>query len=508
MKKRISVSLVAAALFSLAAIGLGPAPLAAEESGGKPRVAVFGLMNLTGDASFNIPAETANESLALILKMLRIYDVVTVDSLPRDLSESGLAEWCLANGANYFLYGTVLPAAGGRQEYRVAVYDNLKRKISIRKSERGESVLDVFSVCDSLTGSVAEALVGHSIAFGSLEFANVGEIETFTAWIDGTRLSDNSSGVDRVVAGPHTVKITQAMYGRDVDVLEKEVTVAEGKSTRVEFKLEKIRDAGLPLVVAAGGVVIPPYVRIEGGYFQMGDDRIYDSFDVGGNDYIAHARPVHQVTLNAYMIGTTEVTQAQYEKVVGTNPSAFKGENLPVEGVSWVEACIYCNRLSLLEGYDPAYVIIDGEVTWDPSANGWRLPTDAEWENACKAGKNEYYLNGFVLTKEEANFDFGHCYNPEVKKRKDRIYTLPVASFKPNAFGLYDTFGNVPEWCWDWFGPYDEKTQNNPSGPRAGKYRVTRGGGWDSRPETIKSVNRNPVHPSNGAGFRVARNAK
>jgi len=492
---------------SFAETGRKPDNGSASDAGnGKPRVAVFGLVNLTGDQSFSIPAETANDGLSLILRMLQRYEVVSVDELPRDLSNKGLSAWCLAHGANYFLYGTILPGSGGSQEYRIAVYDNLKGQITIRKAERGESVFDVFSVCDSLTNSVAEALVGHRLVFGSLEFANAGYKDDFTVWIDGLRLADNPSTVERIIAGTHTIRITRMIYQKDTPILEREVTVVEGKPTRFEFALEEVRDASAAPIIAAGGVIIPPYVKIAGGWFTMGDDTVYDGFDVGGSNIVGQARPAHTVSVRDFIMGTTEVTQGQYEKVVGSNPSRFKGANLPVEGVSWVEACIYCNRLSMLEGYTPAYVIIGDEVTWDQAADGYRLPTDAEWEYACKAGKNDLYPNGYILAPADANYGERHCHNPEEKNKKKRIYTLPVASFAPNAWGLYDLFGNVSEWCWDWYGPYVDNRDYNPTGPKTGQYRVTRGGDWTSRPETMKSVNRNPQYPSKGSGFRVVRN--
>jgi formylglycine-generating enzyme required for sulfatase activity len=195
-------------------------------------------------------------------------------------------------------------------------------------------------------------------------------------------------------------------------------------------------------------------------------------------------------------MGKYEVTQAEYQSVMGTNPSYFKWSNLPVEQVSWYDAAEFCNRLSQSEGLTPAYTINGTNVTCNWNANGYRLPTEAEWEYACRAGTTTPYSTGNNITTSQANFNSGS--------------TKSVGSFAPNPWGLYDMHGNVWEWCWDWYGNYSSGAQNNPRGPVSGDNRVIRGGGWGIYGQYLRSAIRLDLSlsPSDGAdsvGFRLVR---
>jgi formylglycine-generating enzyme required for sulfatase activity len=174
-----------------------------------------------------------------------------------------------------------------------------------------------------------------------------------------------------------------------------------------------------------------PYnmVRINGGTFQMGSP----VNEVGRkSDEVQH-----YVTVSSFYMGKYLVTQKEYQEVIGTNPSSFKGDNLPVEQVSWFDVVNYCNRLSQQEGLTPAYTINVENVTWNQNANGYRLPTEAEWEYACRAGTTTPFSTGNNITTSQANYY--------------REKTTVVGSFSPNPWGLYDMHGNVSEWCWDWY---------------------------------------------------------
>jgi len=231
--------------------------------------------------------------------------------------------------------------------------------------------------------------------------------------------------------------------------------------------------------------------------------------------------PQRQVTVSGFYMGKYQVTQKEYQEVMGTNPSNFKGDNLPVEKVSWYDAIEYCNKRSQKEGLTPAYTInknqsdpnntnsIDTEkwtVTWNKSANGYRLPTEAEWEYACRAGTTTPFSTGNNITTSQANYD-GNPYNNKAKG-EDRQRTTPVGSFAPNAWGLYDMHGNVGEWCWDWYGFYTSGAQTNPLGASSGAYRVDRGGCWFFSAEDLRSAYRGgngPSFRSYYVGFRLVR---
>jgi hypothetical protein len=207
------------------------------------------------------------------------------------------------------------------------------------------------------------------------------------------------------------------------------------------------------------------------------------------------------ITVNSFYMSKYEVTQREYQEVMGKNPSGSKGKNLPVEQVKWYDAIEYCNKLSSKDGLTPVYTINGEDVTWNRSANGYRLPTEAEWEYACRAGTTTDFNTGTDITSKQANI-----YNKNTQKLK------PVGSFKPNAWGLYDMHGNVSEWCWDWYNNnLPSGVQIDPTGPITGTVRVIRGGNYGSAKDNLRSSaqeNLSPTFSSFSTGFRVARNAQ
>jgi formylglycine-generating enzyme required for sulfatase activity len=189
------------------------------------------------------------------------------------------------------------------------------------------------------------------------------------------------------------------------------------------------------------------------------------------------------VDLAAYELAALPVTQAQYEQVMGGRPSATQGDRLPVESVSWLDAVRFCNALSERVGLSPAYRLQD-EVEWDTAADGYRLPTEAEWEHACRAG---------TTAARYGELDKVAWYRGN---SAERIHE--VGGKQPNAWGLYDTLGNVWEWCWD---IYDAEVY--------GTYRVLRGGGWFDEPWSCRASVRRRSHPTlslDDVGLRLARN--
>jgi formylglycine-generating enzyme required for sulfatase activity len=268
-----------------------------------------------------------------------------------------------------------------------------------------------------------------------------------------------------------------------------------------------------------GGAVPANMVRIEGGSFQMGSP----SSEVDRSS----GEVQHQVTVSAFYMGKYEVTQKEWSEVMESNPSSFKGDTLPVGNVSWYDVIEYCNKRSEKEGLTPAYTInkfsadpnnqstsdtVGWTVTWNKSANGYRLPTEAEWEYACRALARTPFNTGNNITTNQANYNGDYPYNNNAKGTL-RGKTTAVGSFAPNWRGLYDMHGNVWEWCWDWYGSYSSGSQTDPVGPAgpasSGGGRVPRGGSWQSDAQYhLRSASRSYGTPSardNDLGFRLVR---
>ena len=228
----------------------------------------------------------------------------------------------------------------------------------------------------------------------------------------------------------------------------------------------------------------------------------------------------HEVTVSSFYVDAYETTQAEWEALMGTNPSTFKGERLPVENISWLDAILYANAKSTAEGLNPVYEIDNDAVTWDRSLNGYRLPTEAEWEYACRAGITTPFNLERSLDADDANF-YGHYpyeieenyFNDSVLEARPGQYrgtTVEVGSFEMSPWGLYDMHGNVNEWCWDWYGPYDVEDTDNPIGPDSGTRHVYRGGGWNDFGKNMRSAYRAAGQSdlkSYNLGLRLVRNA-
>ena len=215
-------------------------------------------------------------------------------------------------------------------------------------------------------------------------------------------------------------------------------------------------------------------VRVDGGTFRMG------ATSEQGNDADRDEYPVHSVTLSGYYIGKTEVTQALWKAVMGSNPSHFKGDNLPVERVSWNDCQEFIRKLNSMTGQN------------------FRLPTEAEWEFACRGGNNSrgYKYSG-------SNYIDNVAWYGDNSGEK----THPVATKSPNELGIYDMSGNVWEMCDDWYGDYSSGAQTNPKGPYDGSDRVYRGGCWGNGARSCCSSFRgfsDPTYRCDYLGLRLA----
>jgi len=234
-------------------------------------------------------------------------------------------------------------------------------------------------------------------------------------------------------------------------------------------------------------------VLLPGGTFTMGDDNEID------------ATP-HEVTVSAFYIDTNLVTQEQYEKLMGDNPSRWKANTNPVEQMRWSDGVRYCNARSEAEGLQACYDLDTWKCNF--AANGYRLPTEAEWEYACRAGTKTMYSFGDDASKLKA-----YAWFEDNSASKPR----PVGSKPANPWGLYDMHGNLWEWCNDFYKVdyYQESPGENPRGPEAGETKVLRGGAWKFSAESCSSAYRYNENPGYADvcfgydiyGFRCVKNA-
>jgi eukaryotic-like serine/threonine-protein kinase len=233
--------------------------------------------------------------------------------------------------------------------------------------------------------------------------------------------------------------------------------------------------------------------EIPRGYFRMGDD-----------DGRPDEWPTRWVTIDRrFLLGIFPVTQSQYRELMGDAPRPeFHGlDNLPMECVTWLDAVKYCNVLSIKENLKPYYKI-DVERVSRVGGNGYRLPTEAEWEYACRAGSVTRYSFG-----DDAKVLAQNAWFSENSQGQ----THPVGEWPRNAFALHDMHGNVWEWCWDWYGDFDPRAAKDPKGPKTGSRRVLRGGSWGCDAFQLRSASRMSWEPNDVDfrpwyfGFRIAR---
>jgi len=215
-------------------------------------------------------------------------------------------------------------------------------------------------------------------------------------------------------------------------------------------------------------------IEVKGGTITMG------CTPEQGGDCRDAEKPAHQIQISDFFIGKYEVTQAEWKAVMGDNPAHYKGDNLPVELVSWNDVQEFIGKLNALTGIP------------------YRLPTEAEWEFAARGGVNSkgYKYSGSNTANDVAWIDSNSSKT-----------THPVGSKSPNELGIYDMSGNVMEWCADWLGQYTDGGKVNPKGANSGTYRVGRGGSWNSQDRVVRVSARSGINPDSRAmnlGFRLA----
>ena len=282
---------------------------------------------------------------------------------------------------------------------------------------------------------------------------------TFTCNVSSAALSIDGtsygavSGTRFLKTGTHTISLTAEGY----ENYSRTITVNRQNRSFHFTMTEKVNQN---LTVRVGDVSFV-MVKVSGGTFTMGATSEME------NPY-TDEKPTHQVTLSSYYIGETEVTQALWKAVMGSNPSHFKGDNLPVEEVSWNDCQTFISKLNSLTG------------------KRFRLPTEAEWEFAARGGNQSRHTqySGSSRIDDVAWYDGNSGYN-----------THPVKTKQPNELGIYDMTGNVWEWCQDWKGSYSSYAQTNPTGASSGSYRVFRGGSYFESPRICRSSDRRSTAP-------------
>ncbi len=222
-------------------------------------------------------------------------------------------------------------------------------------------------------------------------------------------------------------------------------------------------------------------------------------FVEGGASFMNDRGSVFRALVSSFYIGQYPVTQKEWQLVMGNNPSYFKGDDRPVEKITWFDAVDFCNQLSIREGLQPFYDTESGEVLYHKEAKGYRLPTEAEWEFAAKGG---IHSKGYGFSGSDNLDEVGWYRRNSAKQSKN------VGLNQANELGLYDMSGNVWEWCQDWYGPLLSSAGSSLSCTTKGKYRVIRGGSWLNYADFCRVDYRLEAVPGVGfghLGFRLAR---
>ena len=302
-------------------------------------------------------------------------------------------------------------------------------------------------------------------------------------YVDGVKVGQSPRVFNGVLVGNHNVEIRKSGYATS----RQTVTISEGQTASISGSLTSSTSSSSANTLSSSGsslsgnaLTIPvkngisiEMVKVEAGSFDMGaTPEMKKPYD--------WEKPVHRVTLtNNYYIGKYEVTQALWKIVMGSNPSNFKGDNLPVENVSWNNCQKFISKLNKLTG------------------KSFRLPTEAEWEFAARGGNKS---RGYLYSGSNAIGDVAWY------EGNSSFMTHAVGTKQPNELGIYDMTGNVWEWCQDWYDSYSSSPQTNPTGAVSGSYRVDRGGSWNCLARSCRASCRDrctPDYRNNSCGLRL-----
>lgn len=312
-----------------------------------------------------------------------------------------------------------------------------------------------------------------------------------TLYRDGKELESLRDGGQLKIVGQETGRYVFEMRYESGERETKSVLIEPDREIEVSFTWKPVA----PTLEKKAGTIVSSMIEmvfVEGGTFTM-----------GSNNLTSSEFPEHRVNVSDFYIGKYEVTQEQFLTVMKKNPSYFKGNpkdyfNRPVESVSWYDAIEFCNKLSMTEGLEQVYQIKGTTVIADFNKNGYRLPTEAEWEFAARDRGKSDTIEAWNRNLNEVSWN----------GLNSGAMTHPVGLKLPNLLGIYDICGNVSEWCWDWYGNYSNEFQIDPQGPKSGTQKVIRGGSWIVSQGISNLAYRNSGSPKmawNKVGFRIVR---
>jgi formylglycine-generating enzyme required for sulfatase activity len=425
----------------------------------KRRIAIINSLNSTNSKEYQYLSEIIRETIKVnILKDIkfRLINFSNIDNkidqlnLDRDdyTNQSKLKEISLSLGSDILIFS----------EYKLQdnelilsyqVFDLLIDDISLKNARKINTGVDIFNSVDGICNEISKIINRKYDKINKLDYE----------------------------------KIIIKKYGKD-----KLITFDEGIQKNIKQNIKM--------------------VHIKGGNFIMGDEKNYDKEEIKNN----------HIVVSDFWISNYEVTQMEWLEIMGNNPSRHKGELLPVENINWYNAVEFCNKKSMKEGLSTCYKIDKNsqdennlnyrdEIKWtvscDFTKNGYRLPTEAEWEYAAKGGEESmgYEYSGSNDLNEVAWFY-------ENSNKQSHFIGQKI----PNELGLYDMSGNVYEWCWDWYDIYDEKRSKlNPKGPTQGKYKIIRGGCMNNKEGECRSYDRTLKAPYDNLskyGLRIVKSFK